>query len=173
MQQKVPRMDATEARAWVALVSVAELLPATLDQQLTDDIGLINFEYGILSMLNVADGQTLRMGELAAAVKSPAPRLSKAVTRLERKGFVERASCAGDGRAINVRLTRDGRRVWLSATPPHISLARDTILGDLTPDELTRLAELLEVIKARLDPDASLGRIPERAAPTHQPDHSL
>ena len=52
MQPIVPRMNPLQARAWLALVSTAELLPQTLDAQLTADAGLINFEYGILGVLN-------------------------------------------------------------------------------------------------------------------------
>lgn len=160
MQPTVPLMNPTQAKAWVALVSTAELLPAALDAQLTADAGLINFEYGVLSILNVAKNRTLRMGELATAINSPAPKLSKAVTRLEQRGLVERVACPGDGRAINVHLTRDGRRIWLKATRPHVALARDTILAALDDRQLTALADLLQPILKRLDPDAALGRLP-------------
>jgi DNA-binding MarR family transcriptional regulator len=94
----------------------------------------------------------LRMGALAEGALSSTPRTSKAVTRLEKRGLVERISCAGDGRAINVRLTREGLRTYLRATPPHIELARDTLLADLSDEELTTLAELLERVTGRLDP---------------------
>lgn len=164
MQHTVPRMDPVQARAWLALVSTAELLPAALDQQLTADAELINFEYGILGILVAADDQTLRMGELADALGSPAPRLSKAVTRLEGRNLVERVACDGDRRSINVHLTRDGRRAWLRATPPHITLARDTILADLGPDQLASLADLLEIVLARLDPKRAIGRVPPTSA---------
>ena len=154
-------MNPTQSRAWIALVSVAELLPQALDAQLTADAGLINFEYGILSILNTAPVQTLRMGDLGSALNSPAPKLSKAVTRLEGRGLVERVACPGDGRAINVHLTRDGRRAWLKATPPHITLARDTLLADLDEDELAKLAGLLQRVVHRLDPNATLGQLQE------------
>jgi DNA-binding MarR family transcriptional regulator len=91
------------------------------------------------------------MGALAEGSLSSTPRTSKAVTRLQRRGLVERISCAADGRAINVHLTREGLRTYLRATPPHIELARDTILGDLSEEELTTLAALLERVTARLD----------------------
>lgn len=160
----VPRMNPTQARAWIALVSLGELLPQALDAQLTADAGLINFEYAILSVLTTAPDNTLRMGDLAAALGSAAPKLSKAVRRLEGRGLVERVPCPGDGRAINVHLTREGRRIWLKATPPHIALARDTLLADITDRELTALAELLELVLKRLDPDGKLGRVPSKSA---------
>jgi DNA-binding MarR family transcriptional regulator len=161
----VPRMNATQARAWIALVSLAESLPQALDTQLMTDAGLINFEYGILSVLIAAPHRTLRMGDVASALGSPAPKLSKAVTRLERRDLVERLACPDDGRAINVHLTREGRRAWLAATPSHVLLARDTLLADLDHDDLSQLAALLERVLHRLDPDWELGQVPIQVQP--------
>lgn len=164
-------MNPSQARAWLALVSTAELLPAALDQQLAADAELINFEYGILGTLVGADDQTLRMGELADALGSPAPRLSKAVTRLEGRALVERVNCEEDRRSINVHLTRNGRRAWLRATPSHIALARDTILADLSPDQLVTLAGLLEIVLARLDPKRAGCRLAPEPASGGEPPH--
>lgn len=150
----VPRMDDAHARAWAALLRTTTLLGSALDQQLTDHAGLINFEYAILSVLNIAPGRMLRMSELVAQLRAPYPRVSKAVTRLEGRELVARAPCADDRRAVAVTLTRAGRRSWLKATPPHIALARDTILGSLTPAQLGTLSELLETISTRLEPGA-------------------
>lgn len=152
MEPVVPRMNPVQARAWVALVSIAELLPQTLDAQLTADAGIINFEYGILSVLNVAQDRTMRMGEVGAALRAPAPKLSKAVKRLEGRGLVERRACPDDKRAVDVTLTNEGRRTWLAATPPHVALARDTILGGLSSTRLEQLAALLEKVAENIDP---------------------
>jgi DNA-binding MarR family transcriptional regulator len=153
-------MTDAQSDAWVALVKTAELLPNALDAQLTADGGLINFEYSIISVLNRAAEQTVRMGELAVAVDSPAPRLSKAVTRLEKRGIVERVPDADDGRAVSARLTREGRKAWLRVTPPHVALARDVLLADYDDDQLLQLTALLAPVLRRLDPGAALGHVP-------------
>lgn len=150
MAMTVAQMDSEQARAWIALVSTAHILPVVLDEQLTADAGLTHFEYGILDALGRTKEQTLRMGELAVAVESNAPRLSKAVSRLERRGLVERVACPGDGRAVNIHLTQGGRKMWLTATPPHIELARDAILGGCSRDQLVALADMLEPLVSRL-----------------------
>lgn len=161
----VPRMSPAQGRAWLALIATAELLPARLDAQLTEQAGLIHFEYAILSILQAAKNQPIRMGHLAAALACPAPKLSKAVTRLEERGLVERTPCTEDGRAINVTLTRAGRRLWLDATPPHLTLARDTLLAALTDDQLDALAVLLEPILDRLDTNHALRGISDNTTP--------
>ncbi|WP_270408729.1 hypothetical protein [Brachybacterium paraconglomeratum] len=53
--------------------------------------------------------------------------------------------------ADGLHLTRERLRTYIRTTPPHIELARDTILGDLSDEELTTLAGLLERVTGRLD----------------------
>jgi DNA-binding MarR family transcriptional regulator len=95
--------------------------------------------------------------EASTSVGASASKLSKAVTRLEKRGLVERVACPGAGRAIDVHLTRGGRRESLKATPRHGALARDTLLAALDPDQVMALADLLEPILQRRDREATLG----------------
>lgn len=159
MSQSVARMNEDESSAWLALVSVAQLLPAALDEELTQDAGLINFEYGVLGVLMVAPDQTLRVGDIVSALAAPYPRVSKTLSRLEGRGLCERVACTGDRRATNVRLTRQGRRTWLRATPPHVAFAREHVLAGLTPGELTTLAGLLGRVLGNLDPEGRFGTL--------------
>lgn len=158
MTRGIKGMTQAQSRAWLALVSMGQILPSALDEQLTKDAGLINFEYGILSALRLAEEGKMRSGDLAAALGSPAPRISKAVSRLERRGLVQRVSCPDDGRAINVVLTEEGMRLWRKASVPHVEFARDIILGGLAEDQLVALADLLVPVLQNLDPDGSFLR---------------
>ncbi len=76
MSFPVPRMDPERSRAWVALLTVSHLLPTALDEQLSEAAGLINFEYGILSTLNVAPDRTLPFADLVSMLKAT-PRLAR------------------------------------------------------------------------------------------------
>lgn len=152
MTYRVPRMNAVESRAWLALVTTAELLPAALDAQLRRDAGLTHFEFIVFSVLRQAEGSHVRMTALAAATNSTLPRLSKVVSRLEQRGLVERAADDTDGRATNVRLTHLGRRALIGAVPKHIDYVRSVVIDDLTEQQLIELAAALEPLVARLDP---------------------
>lgn len=151
-------MTEAQSRAWLTLVSLAQMLPSALDEQLTRDAGLINFEYGILSALQLAQEGKMRSGDLAAALGCPAPRMSKAVSRLEGRGLVQRVSCPDDGRAIDVVLTDNGKRLWRKASIPHVGFARDAILGDLSDQQLNSIADLLEPVLKNLDPHGRFWR---------------
>lgn len=93
-----------------AVATLLEWLPAALDAQLQADSGLSHFEFGILFALSEAEGRALRMSELAGYANSTLSRLSRAVGRLERKHWVQRAPDPSDGRITVATLTDLGLR---------------------------------------------------------------
>lgn len=128
-----------ELDTWSALATLLEWLPAALDAQLQRDSGLSHFEYGILFALDRADGRTLRMSELAGYANSTLSRLSRAVARLEAKGWVRRAPDPHDGRITLATLTVDGTDAARAAAPGHTTLVRRLVFDALTPAQATQL----------------------------------
>ena len=169
MALSVPRMDELESRAWLALVTTAELLPAALDSQLRAEAGITHFEFMVLSGLKRAEGNTLRMSDIAAMVDSTLPRLSKVIGKLVERGLVEREAAARDGRVINVRLTSAGRRVLVRALPGHLAQVRELIIDRLDRDQLEALAGILEPLVQRLDPARRMGAL--AGAESYAGDH--
>ncbi len=159
MTRLVPRLDAEESAAWTSLVALLELLPSALDSQLQRDSGMTHFEFAVLSFLRFSREQTLRMTELAAGTNATLPRLSHVVTRLERRGIVERMPCPEDRRATNVRLTDIGRRELVRATPGHIALVRQTVIEPLDREQLVQLAAIADAISGALDPERRIAAL--------------
>jgi DNA-binding MarR family transcriptional regulator len=162
MTRLVPRLDAEESAAWLSLVTLLELLPSALDSQLQRDSDMTHFEFAVLSFLRFSPEQTLRMTELAAGTNATLPRLSHVVTRLERRGVVERMPCPEDRRATNVRLTDAGRRELVRATPGHIALVRRVVLDSLSREQLAQLADISGAITHALDPQGRFAALLER-----------
>ena len=100
-----PTLSGEDLQTWAALATVLEWLPAALDAQLQADAGLSHFEYGVLYALADAPERTLRMSVLAGYANSTLSRLSRAVARLEAKGWVRRTPDPGDGRYTLAILT--------------------------------------------------------------------
>nr|WP_274636828.1 MarR family winged helix-turn-helix transcriptional regulator [Microbacterium bovistercoris] len=159
MSAHVPRMDEREARAWLALIGTAQLLPAALDAQLQAQAGMTHFEFIVLSALRRSPEGMLGMSQLAAVTAATLPRLSKVVQKLIGRGLVERRTDVADRRAVNLTLTSAGRRALVRATPGHIALARHLVIDALTPAQLDALADALEPVVAALDPHRSVQRI--------------
>lgn len=153
MSRLVPRLDDEESAAWLSLVSLIELLPSALDSQLQRDSDMTHFEFSVLSLLRFSPDQTLRMSELAAGTTATLPRLSHVVTRLEKRGILERLPCPEDKRATNVRLTDVGRRELIRATPGHIELVRRSVIDVLSREQLAQLEGIATAISGSLDPE--------------------
>lgn len=153
MSRLVPRLDAEESAAWLSLVALTELLPTALDSQLQRDSGLTHFEFAVLSFLRFSPDSTRRMSDLAAGTNATLPRLSHVVTRLEKRGLVERVPCVEDRRATNARLTDQGRRELVRATPGHIALVRRVVIDSLDREQLGQLTAIATAIGRALDPE--------------------
>lgn len=147
---------AEEREAWAPLAALLELLPRQLDAQLIRDDELTHFDYFTLSILALTPEHVVRMSTLAAMSHSTLPRMSHAVTRLEKRGYVRREAASDDARATDVVLTPSGRRTVIQATPGHVANVREYVLDALDPDQLAQLRDIAQAILARLDPDGRM-----------------
>ncbi|GGD64262.1 MarR family winged helix-turn-helix transcriptional regulator [Microbacterium murale] len=155
MAAPLPRMTQEQSRAWLALISTAELLPAALDAQLQRDADLTHYEFILLSTLQ--RGGAMRLSDLAAATNATLPRCSKVVSRLQQRGLLERAESTTDRRSVLLKLSRQGRRRLVLATPDHFATAHRLVLDRLTPAQLDALADALEPVVQALDPQQRFG----------------
>lgn len=150
MSRPVARMDERESRAWLALITTAELLPAALDAQLQRDAGLTHYEFMVLTALRL--NGTMRLGDVAAATNATLPRTSKVISRMQQRDLVDRTEASDDRRATDISLTQVGRRVLIRATPAHLDTVRAFVLDRLSPKQLEALADALAPVVAALDP---------------------
>ncbi|MFE4195801.1 MarR family winged helix-turn-helix transcriptional regulator [Paenarthrobacter sp. NPDC056912] len=144
-------LNADERRAWLALLSINTLLPSALDTQLQSAGKLSLFDYNVLAMLSETEGRYLPMSELAARTSASLSRLSHVVTKLQKRGWVERQAHPGDARVTVAHLTDAGMSTIVSLAPGHVESVRALMLDSLTPDDVADLARIGEKIVARLD----------------------
>lgn len=152
-----------DLQTWASLATVLEWLPAALDAQLQRDAELTHFEYGILFALADADDRTLRMSVLAGYANSSLSRLSRAVARLETKGWVRRASDATDGRYTLATLTDLGVEKFDQATPGHVRTVRRLILDPLTQAQARQVREISRRIMRAIRDEGGWEPSPARA----------
>lgn len=136
------QFDSDELETWSALATVLEWLPAALDTQLTQESGLTHFEFGVLFALANAPDRTLRMSVLAGYSNGTLSRLSRAVARLERTGWVRRSPDPSDGRYTLATLTATGSDKVSEALPSHVALVRRLILDPLTASQIRQLRDI-------------------------------
>jgi len=144
----VPWLSDDQQQDWAALVRLVMTLPTAMDAQLKRDAGLNNFEYHLLARLSMAPGRALVLSDLAWQAQGSLSRLSHAITRMERAGWVERRACTDKGRRVEARLTDAGMAKVEAAAPGHVREARRLVVDVLTPGQLAALGEAARAITA-------------------------
>jgi DNA-binding MarR family transcriptional regulator len=137
---------------WMHLMGALMTLPNSFEQQLKQDSGLNFFEYSVLSGLSNAPGRALKMADLAGFAHGSQSRLSHAVTRLERAGWVQRRNCTEGSRAVEAYLTEAGLEKIVEAAPGHVREVRRLVVDVLSDEEFGDLQKILRKVLAVAGP---------------------
>lgn len=134
-----------EQKAWRSFLYASTLLNDRLSDALQADaeIDLTLGEYEILVRLSEASDQFLRMSELADRVVHSRSRLTHTISRMEKRGIVERVRCSSDGRGRQAQLTAAGRELLERAAPTHVRSVRELLLDAVGHDDFLELGRIL------------------------------
>ncbi|MFF1500732.1 MarR family winged helix-turn-helix transcriptional regulator [Streptomyces sp. NPDC058316] len=149
-----------EQRVWRAYLHATTLMEDHLDRQLQRDAGMPHIYYGLLVQLSQAPRRRKRMTELAKDAKITRSRLSHAVARLEKSGWVRREDCPSDKRGQNAVLTDDGYEMLRRSAPGHVSAVRQAMFDRLTPEQMRSLGEIMQVVATGLQPEGTDADLP-------------
>jgi DNA-binding MarR family transcriptional regulator len=124
-----------------------------LDAELERDHGLPLSSYEVLMNLDYADGNRLRMGELADRLLLSRSGITRLADRLEKQGLIARQRCDDDGRGYFAILTDRGRELVVAARPGHLEGVRRHFVDRLEPDEIDALGAIWERLNGDLGAD--------------------
>ncbi|GAA4915489.1 MarR family winged helix-turn-helix transcriptional regulator [Streptomyces coeruleoprunus] len=141
-----------EQGVWRTYLQATMLLEDHLDRQLQRDAGMPHVYYGLLVQLSQAPRRRMRMTELAKSAKITRSRLSHAVARLEKNGWVRREDCPSDKRGQNAYLTDEGFDVLRRSAPGHVAAVRQAIFDRLSPEQVDQLGRIMRVMADGLEP---------------------
>ena len=158
-------LDEREQQAWRAFVLATQLLWEDLDRQLQRDAGLAHSHYGILVALSEAPDRTMRMNDLASLQRFSQSRLTHAISRLERDGYVERHQCESDRRGQFAVLTDAGMAAMRAIAPGHAAEVRRKVFDRLSAEQVDALADVCDTLLEGLDPPVSCPSRSGAAAP--------
>lgn len=143
-------LEPEEDRAWRTYRRLFTLLESRLAKDLAEDSDLSMADYTVLSNLVEAEGRRWRVSELAEYMQWSPSRLSHQLTRMEKRGLVERQSVPDDGRGAVAVLTDAGYHAIRAATPGHMKAVRRHMIDLLEPGELRVLGDIAERVVAHL-----------------------
>ncbi len=147
-------LTAEELDSWLSVVRLMTWLPWSIDQQLQRDSKLGMVDYQVMAILSESPQRTMRLSSLAEVTNASLSRLSRVVTRLEKRGLVRREPDATDGRFTKAILTEEGFRTLAEAAPGHLAHVRSLVIDVLSPEQLRRLGRDADRIMARIDTSA-------------------
>ena len=144
-------LDDRQARAWRTYIDASVRLETRLDEGLVATSGLSLIDYHLLVLLSEAEGQRLRMGQLADRLVFSPSRLTYQVSSMERRGLVLRERAPEDRRGTRAVLTATGLHALQAAAPHHRRAIRELWLDDLDAAELECLTRVFDRLARRLD----------------------
>jgi DNA-binding MarR family transcriptional regulator len=139
-------LDQDQQRSWRAFLVGTTLLMDRLDRDLRDKHGLSLPEYEILVRLSEAEGNRVRMAQLADSVSHSRSRVTHTVSRMETAGLVVRDACLSDGRGVEAVLTDQGRAALEAAAPTHVAGVRRMLVDLVDQDDFQAVGRVFDAV---------------------------
>lgn len=141
------RLDASRVGAWRGLQAVVGQIERGIDDELRADWDIPLGWYDVLASLQRLGGRA-RPLDVAADLRLPPSSLSRRMDRLEEEGWLKRHRYVDDAdhRAVEVELTRTGRRLWREMTVSYRRALQANFaihLDDADIEDVRRVVDLL------------------------------
>ena len=146
MTEQVNWLNDEETALWRTYLALEGRLHLEIQRDLKMSSDLTEPEFEVLVHLSEADGP-LRMTALADALQWERSRVSHQVTRMAKRGLVQRTSCPEDGRGAFVSTTDEGLREIEKAAPDHVRTVRRVFLDRLDDDDKRELGRILALVE--------------------------
>jgi DNA-binding MarR family transcriptional regulator len=143
-------LDAREQRAWRGYIAMQAQLNAELHRRMQAESGLSLADFDVLVALTDRTPERMRVLELAQALQWEKSRLSHHLSRMQRRGLIEREDCPDDARGAFVLLSAEGRRAIEAAAPPHVAAVRELVFDGLDDADVDALARIADAVLARI-----------------------
>ena len=143
----MPRLDAERLNLWRSFQLAAASAARAVDEALVDADDMPLAWFDVLAALQRAGG-AMRVGQLCEELGAVPSSLSRRLDRLAEAAWVERraASTPGDGRAVEVSLTREGRVVWRDANVTYRRAVQQVFASHLTDTDVAALSRIVSKV---------------------------
>jgi DNA-binding MarR family transcriptional regulator len=133
-----------ELRVWHAFQLMHDDVLGRVGRDISQATGLSGSEFGVLSRLAGIGKGEIRQQALAEVMGWDKSRLSHQLTRMNKRGLIERRSAAGN--AVLVVLTKAGREKLEAARPIHAESVRRNLLLRLTQEQIDTIVRVSNLL---------------------------
>ena len=146
------RLDATRIQAWRGMQALAGQIERAIDEELRDEWDISLGWFDVLASLQRLGGRA-RPLDVSADLRLPASSVSRRLDRLEEEGWVARHRHVDpdDKRAVEVELTRTGRRLWREMNVTYRRAVQSWFAIHLGDDEIAAVQRVLDLLMASVD----------------------
>ncbi len=143
-------LEDLELHAWRSFVAMQEQIRTGVERELQDHCNLSLADYTVLAVLSDAAGKRRRPFELCADLGWEKSRLHHQLTRMSRRGLIQRHSDSANpgSRAVYVELTAAGLTAVSEAAPAHARQVRRFLLDHLSRHHIEQLGEIASLVIA-------------------------
>lgn len=143
----MPRLDNVRVGTWRGLQALVGELERNIDEELRSDWDITIGWFDVLTSLQRLGGLA-RPLDIASDLRLPASSVSRRLDRLEEEGWIARHRHIdeSDKRAVDIELTKSGRRLWREMNVSYRRAVQSlfaTHLDDADIDDLRRILDLL------------------------------
>jgi DNA-binding MarR family transcriptional regulator len=133
-------------RAWLHLMKCAKAIEGAVGARMRRKYGQSLGRYDVLSQLYRFDGDWLPIGHLAGHLMAASGNITALIDRMESEGLVERRPSPSDRRSSQVRLSANGRALFLTMTEDHAAWV-DQALAKVDDTDKQALIDLLSTTR--------------------------
>jgi DNA-binding MarR family transcriptional regulator len=138
--------DRLSLRAWLHLMKCAKVIEGAVGARMRRKYGQSLGRYDVLSQLYRFDGDWLPIGHLAGHLMAASGNITALIDRMESEGLVERRPSPSDRRSSQVRLSANGRALFLTMTEDHAAWV-DQALDGVDDADKQALIDLLSTTR--------------------------
>ncbi|GAA1572453.1 MULTISPECIES: MarR family winged helix-turn-helix transcriptional regulator [Kribbella] len=125
---------------WDTWMQAQRLLAKEVERVLQRDLGISKAEFGVLVTLRAAPDGRMRVTDLADTLDWEKSRVAHQLTRMERRGLLERSESGAAGRRTGIALTTSGAEVAERAIRVHADNLRRLAFDRLSPEQAAAIA---------------------------------
>ena len=143
-------------RLWLRLLTCTSLLENEVRSRLKETFDETLAQFDLMAQLDRRP-EGLTMSELSARLMVTNGNITGLVDRLIRRNLVQRVPLASDRRTLNVVMTLEGKALFRTTASQHERWIKD-LLGDMSPEEVDTLMDLLATTRTTLQSAIKRGR---------------
>ena len=143
----MPRLDNVRVGTWRGMQALVAQLERGIDEELRADWDITIGWFDVLTSLQRLGG-TARPLDVASDLRLPASSISRRLDRLEEEGWIARHRYIDDAdkRAVDIELTKSGRRLWREMNVSYRRAVQSLFATHLDDDDIDALRRIVDTL---------------------------